>query len=68
MDSIFWFILYWLFGIVQWIYEAIKNNFLYVAIGAGFLILLIGLIRIYFKLEDIEYMLQGIENDVNRLS
>jgi hypothetical protein len=47
MDSIFWFVLFWL-------YEAIKNNFLYVAMGAAFLILLIGLIQIYMKLEDIE--------------
>ncbi len=47
MHTIFWFILFWIYG-------AIKDNFLYVLIGVTFLFLLIGLIQIYIKLEDIE--------------
>ena len=65
LERIAWLMLPLIYGIAQWGYQVIKNNFLLVII---FPILLIGLIQIYNKLGEIEDRLWRIENDVNRRS
>ena len=65
LERIAWLMLPLIYGIGQWGYQAIKNNFLLVII---FPILLIGLIQIYNKLGGIEDRISRIENDVNRRS
>jgi len=63
LERIAWLMLPLIYGIGQWGYQVIKNNFLLVII---FLILLTGLIQVYNKLGGIEDRLLRIENDVNR--
>ena len=54
----------WTWIIILWIYEAVKNNFLYIVIGVTFFILLMGLIQIHMKLEDIEHKVEDLIRDL----
>jgi hypothetical protein len=58
-----WLILTLIHHIAQWGYLAIKHNFLLMII---FVVLLIGLIKVYRKLLEIENRLLTFESDVNR--
>jgi membrane protein insertase Oxa1/YidC/SpoIIIJ len=64
MYNVFWFALFGIFHIAQWIYEVLKDNFFYVVIG--FLYVVVGL-TFFFLMDALITIRNGLDRELGKI-